>query len=95
MATDLLVGVIVTLIYVSVSLIILIFTFSLNTYQALSEKLNIGFFLNPETSIILDNININSFEIWLINHNKIVGPSLLILALFDLKSLLYIVQVLL
>ncbi len=71
------------LIYSTICLISVIFTFSLNIYLRMEEKLNFHIFPNPILSPL--DRNIDWLNDWLIKYNKIIGTILILLSLMDLK----------
>jgi len=81
---------IIFLIYGTICIISLIFTFSLDTYNNIDEKLNLEI-LSTQVVTVLDT-NINFLEIWIMNHNKIVGPLLTALSLIDMKLFFNIIR---
>ena len=70
-------------IYGAIFIIALIFTFSLEAYERIDSKLKEELFPKPLVSFL--DRNINWLDEFLIAHNQIVGPCLLLLSLFDLK----------
>lgn len=80
---------IVFLIYGVSCIISLVFTLSIETYRKIDEKLNLDIIsdriINP-----LD-VDIKWVDAWLMRHNKIVGPLLILLSTIDLKLLLNII----
>jgi len=81
---DLLLSIIVFLIYGTICLISLIFTFSLKTYLKIDEKLNFDIFSTPLVNPL--DVNIDWFNEWLMDHNKIIGPILIYLSIVTLKT---------
>jgi len=81
---------IIFLIYGTICIISLIFTLSLDTYNNIDEKLNLEI-LSTQVVTVLDT-NINFLEIWIMNHNKIVGPLLTALSLIDMKLFFNIIR---
>lgn len=71
-------------IYGSICIVSVIFTFSLETYCKIEARLNLDVFSTP---VILNPLerNINWVDVWMLEHNKIIGPILTILSLVDLK----------
>jgi len=78
------------LIYGTICVISLIFTFSLETYNMIDEKLNLEIFSSHIVTIL--DTNINFIEVWIMNHNRVVGPLLTILSLIDLKLFFDIIR---
>ena len=71
------------LIYGSVFIISLIFTISLDAYNKIDEKLNLVVFSEPIITIL--DANLDFFEVWLKNNNRIAGSVLVFLSVVDLK----------
>jgi len=76
--------------YGTICVISLIFTFSLETYNMIDEKLNLEIFSSHIVTIL--DTNINFMEVWIMNHNRVVGPLLTILSLIDLKLFFDIIR---
>jgi hypothetical protein len=74
----------VYLIYGSICIVALIFTFSLETYYKIDEIFNLELYLNRFMNPLLDR-NVGYLEAWLAKYHKIVGPILTVLSLLDLK----------
>jgi len=70
-------------IYGSVFIISLIFTISLDTYNKIDEKLNLVVF--SESIVTILDANLDFFEVWLKNNNRIAGSVLVFLSVVDLK----------
>jgi hypothetical protein len=83
MGFDILLNAIVFFIYGIVFMISVIFTVSLETYSKINEKLNLEIFSSKVIIGILEK-DIDWLDNWLVRHNKIVGPLLIILSLIDL-----------
>jgi len=81
---------IIFLVYGTICVISLIFTFSLETYNKIDEKLNLEIFSSHIVTIL--DTNINFIEVWIMNHNRIFGPLLTILSLIDLKLFFDIIR---
>ena len=92
MGFDMLLNSIVFFIYSSVCIISIIFTFSLDTYIKIDEKLNLDIFSNPIITSL--EIKIDWFDKWAMQHNKVLGPILIILSIIDLKILFTLIYVL-
>lgn len=73
---------IVLFIYGTICILSIIFTFAINTYIRLSEFLDLEF-LSRKTTNPLER-NIDFIEDWLISYNKIIGPLLILLSLWDI-----------
>ena len=78
------------LIYGTICVISLIFTFSLETYNKIDEQLNLEIFSSHIVTIL--DTNINFMEVWIMDHNIVVGPLLTILSLIDLKLFFDIIR---
>ena len=79
----LLISVILFIVYSTIMVITVIFTFFLGSYRWLDEKLKIE--LIPSYALTPLEENINLIDEWLIGHNRIVGPVLMLLCAFDIK----------
>ena len=75
----------IIVIYGSITLICILFTFFLDKFERLNETLNLEF-LSRKILTPLER-NIDAFDDWLIAHNRIVGPVLIFFALLDLGML--------
>ncbi len=73
--------IILSLIYGLIFIISLFFTFSLNIYSKIEERLQFVVYSN-DINIPLD-ISVDSLDKWLVAHNSIVGPVLALLAIID------------
>jgi hypothetical protein len=71
------------LVYSVIFIISLIFTFSLETYRKIDEKLSSDLVTLPVISVF--DKDIEWIDFWLMSHNKIAGPILAVLAVTDLK----------
>ena len=80
---NLILSTVVFMVYGTICIISIIFTFSLELYQKIDEMLSMNILKTPTLTPL--EINFISIDTWLMNNNKIVGPILLILAIFDLK----------
>ena len=80
---DLLLSLAVFLIYGSVCLISLVFTLSLKTYLKIDETMNLDIFSSPAVSPL--DINFDWFDIWLKDHNGIIGTILTFFSILILK----------
>ena len=78
------------LIYSTVCIISIIFTFSLEIYLRIEEKLN--FYIFSDYILTPLDRSIDWFDFWLIKYNKITGTILILLSLIDLKLSLDIVS---
>lgn len=78
-----LVSLILFVIYSIIMVITVIFTFFLNSYKNMDEKLKIE--LIPSYTLTPIEQNINTIDEWLIRHNKLVGPILMALCALDIK----------
>ena len=79
-------------VYGTVCIISTIFTFSLETYFKIDRKLNLIVLDLPLFITILDRIYIDSIDIWMTRHNKIIGPLLILLSLLDMQSCFNIIN---
>lgn len=70
-------------IYCTVCIISIIFTFSLQIYLRIEEKLNFSLFLNRILTPL--DRNIDFIDVWLMKYNKITGTILILLSLLDIK----------
>ena len=70
-------------VYGSICIISTLFTFSLDAYRKIDEILNLDVFVTPFMSPL--DREIDCFNAWLMNHNRIVGPILILISLADLK----------
>jgi hypothetical protein len=70
-------------IYGSICIVSTLFTFFLDTYRKIDETLNLDVFITPFKSPL--DREIDFFNVWLTNHNRIVGPILILISLVDLK----------
>jgi hypothetical protein len=77
--------------YGAACMLSIIFTFSLESYRKISEKLNLDVFQGPTIVGILER-DIDWLDNWLVRHNKIVGPLLILLSIVDLKLWLDIIH---
>ena len=91
MGFDILLTSIVLFIYGTVCIISIIFTFSIDTYSKISEKLNSEIISGRVIVDFLEK-NIDWLDNWLVNNNKIVGPVLILLSIVDLKLWLDIIK---
>jgi hypothetical protein len=73
-------------IYGTSCLISLIFTFFLDTYRIIDAAVKID--IIPSCVITPLERNIDIIDVWLIEHNKIAGPFMIILSLIDMKLFL-------
>ncbi len=78
------------LIYSTVCIISIIFTFSLEIYLRIEEKLNFYIFLDPILTPL--DRSIDWLNVWLMKYNKITGTILIVLSLVDLKLFLDIIN---
>jgi multisubunit Na+/H+ antiporter MnhG subunit len=84
-AYDFILSAIVFSIYAPICIISIIFTFLPDIYTRIHETLNFSVFSTP---IILSPIerSIDWFDIWAMKNNKVVGPFLIVLSIYDIKS---------
>ena len=79
-------------IYGTVCIISIIFTFSLETYFKIDKKLNLIILDLPLFITVLDRIYIDWVDFWMLRHNKIIGPFLILVSLIDMHSCLNIIK---
>jgi hypothetical protein len=70
-------------VYGSICVISAMFTFFIESYHKLDEKLNINM-LSSKILTPLD-ADIDILDVWMFEHNKVVGPLLILLCLVDMK----------
>ena len=92
MGFDMLLNSIVFFIYSSVCIISIIFTFSLDTYIKINETLKLDIFSTPIITPL--EIKMDWFNGWAMQHNKVLGPILIILSIIDLKIIFTLIYVL-
>jgi len=92
MGFNMLLNSIVFFIYSSVCIISIIFTFSLDAYLKINEKLKLDIFSTPIITSL--EIKIDWFDKWAMQHNKVLGPILIILSIIDLKIIFTLIYVL-
>lgn len=80
---DFLMSLILFSVYGFTCVVAIIFTFSLDIYQKIDEKLNLDVFASK--ILIPIEVNIGWFNNWMMRHNRVFGPVLIILSLVDLK----------
>lgn len=90
---DMIVSAIIFLLYGCICLLSLIFTFSIETYNRLEELLNSILFSGGNLSTVLDK-KVDWLNVWVKDRNKLFGPLLLLLSVFDLISTLKIISIL-
>jgi len=71
------------LVYGGICIICAIFTFSIETYSKIEDKINFEIFSTRFVTAL--DTNINFFDIWMTRNNKITGPILVFLSLLELK----------
>ncbi len=71
------------LIYCTICIISIVFTFSLQTYLRIEEKLNFCIFANRILSPL--DRDIEFINAWLMKYNKITGTVLILLSCLDMK----------
>ncbi len=74
---------IVFFVYGAICGISIIFTFFLDIYLKIDERLNA--YIMPSSVAAIFEINIKWLDDWCFNHNKIIGPILIVLSLIDLR----------
>lgn len=82
-AFTLLLSLVVFMVYAAVCGVAILFTFFLDVYKKLDEKLNMEFFSSRVWTPLEENIE--WFDDWLMRHNMLVGSALIVLSLVDLK----------
>ena len=80
-------------IYGSISILSIIFTFSIDTYNRLEGLLNLKY-LFPKIIINPLEKNVDFVNSWLIAHNKIIGPLLVFLSCLDIFILFRVIDLL-
>ena len=88
---DTLLNCVVFFTYGAICIISIIFTFSLDTYSKINEKLNWEMFSSRTVIDFLEK-NIDWLDNWFMSNNKKVGPILIFLSLVDLKLWLDIIK---
>ncbi|MDD5565591.1 MAG: hypothetical protein PHG31_01690 [Candidatus Omnitrophica bacterium] len=73
----------VFLLYSSICIISLIFTFSIKTYQRIDDYLSSELISLPMLTAL--DKSIEALDLWFMSHNRIVGPILVLLSVVDLK----------
>ena len=88
---DTLLNCVVFFTYGAICIISIIFTFSVDTYSKINEKLNWEIF---SSRIVIDFLekNVDWLDNWFMSNNKKVGPILILLSLVDLKLWLDILK---
>jgi flagellar biosynthesis protein FlhB len=81
--------VIVYFIYGATLAVTIIFTFFQDLYLKIEEILS--FNLGQSASASLGK-NLHLFDLWMINHNKIVGPVMIVLSALNMKFCLYLTK---
>lgn len=79
-------------IYGTICIMSVIFTFSLETYYKIDNRLNLIVIAIPFLITIFDTIYIDWIDIWMSRHNKICGPLLIFFSLFDMQSCFNIIN---
>jgi hypothetical protein len=83
----------VLLVYGSIIMVSTIFTFSLEAYRRLDECLGMGFFNERIISPVIEG-NINAIDDWLIAHNRLIGPWLILISFIDIVAFFKIIDLL-
>ena len=78
------------LVYSTICIISIIFTFSLEIYLRIEEKLN--FYIFSDRIFTPLDRDIDWVNVWLVKYNKITGTILILLSLVDLKLSLDIIN---
>lgn len=89
---DLLLSAAVFLIYSTACIICFIFTFSLDIYNKINDRLNTEIFLIEIINPL--GRSIDWFDVWAMSNHKIVGPILMLLSLVDLRLGFYVINTL-
>jgi hypothetical protein len=79
----LLLSAVVFLVYLTVCLVAVLFTFFLDIYLGIDERLNLDLLASRILTPL--EINIQAMDDWLKSHNRTVGPLLIILSVIDMK----------
>ena len=87
---DLVVNTIIFFIYGSACFISLIFTVSLEYYERLNNLMNLEFFSIKMVQPIESNID--KLDLWLMSHNRIVGPLFIIVTLLEMRFFFNIIN---
>ncbi|MFA5411500.1 MAG: hypothetical protein WC321_06575 [Candidatus Omnitrophota bacterium] len=91
-ALDFLLSVFMVSFYGIICLVCLIFTFSLDGYRKINDRLNVDIFsvniLNPLAR------NIDWFDAWIMSNHKIIGPILILLSLLEMRAGFYLLDIL-
>ncbi len=80
----------ILIIYGTICILCIIFTFSLELFLKIEEKLSFSFFSDRILSPL--NRSIDWFNAWLMKYNGISGLLLILLSLVDLKLAFYIIN---
>ena len=81
----------VLFIYGGIIIVSTIFTFSLESYRSLDELLRMRFFTQRIISPIIES-DINTLDDWLIAHNRLIGPCLIMVSFIDIFALFKIID---
>jgi hypothetical protein len=78
------ISLIIFVLYSMACLISIIFTFSLDTYKKLDDMVDLNVLSNP---VLVPGIEhrINKFDLWAMEHHRIIGIILIISSLINLK----------
>jgi len=87
---SLLLSLIAFIIYGSICMISVVFTFSLDTYIKIHDLLNFDIFSSPILSPV--ERSIDWFDTWAMRNNVILGPILITLSIIDLKLFFDIIR---
>ena len=74
----------VFIIYGSICIIAIIFTFFLDSYLKIHDALNFNVFYTPVLNPI--ERSIDWFDAWAMKNHGVVGPFLIVLSIFDLRG---------
>jgi len=70
-------------VYGAICTVSMIFTFALDTYREIDAKIMSE--IIPAKTLMPFEKNINRLDDWLIEHNKLIGPILILLSIIDMK----------
>ncbi|MCX5696821.1 MAG: hypothetical protein NTU54_02420 [Candidatus Omnitrophica bacterium] len=81
--------VLVYFVYGSTLIISVLFTFFVELYVKIEEVLSFNF--TQSNSANLGNTQ-PLFDLWMINHNRLVGPIMIVLSLYNIKFCVYLTK---
>jgi hypothetical protein len=82
--------ILVYFIYGATLIMSVLFTFFIELYIKIEEILNFSF---GQTSSASLGKGQNLFDLWMFNHNKLVGPILIALSVINIKFCIYLTKV--